>query len=572
MNTQKEFIGIDFASYNRKSSEQDERQALSIESQIEQNNKTRDSYGINLKDEYIITESKSAKKSGTRPEFNKMIKNIEKGNIQGLIVWHTDRLSRNAGDAGKLIDLMDEGKLKFILSKQQTFRDTPGDKFFFSMLCSQAKMENDSKGENVKRGLVKKRKMGYLPGVAKIGYLNDHGEKGYRSTLVDKIRFPIIKKVFEMFLTGKYSVRELHRIATQKMGLTTFERKRMGGKPIKLSLFYKMLKDPFYAGFFFGKDDDENIVRWDVHKSVPRAINEKQHHTIIRMIRTKNNPRPSFYIDEFPYKKFMKCGNCGGSVTAERKVQIICDCKKKFSLKNKDRCPYCDKDIKSIKNKNILIYTYYHCCRKKDPTCKAKSVKETNVDNQIIEDHIKNLAISSSLKDWFMDSIVRIEHKEEKTGKAVDNSWLDKLEKLQNESERLLDTRIKGYIDEEEFSDKKAKIQIQIDVIKVKLGIKKEEKIDMKEIDKKFDILVEFEDIIKNGEFSEKLEALSTLGSNLTISEKKVITTRSLFYEYIEKGLLEAKNKNPWFEPKNYQVPQEQNASFETLCPTLLGR
>jgi DNA invertase Pin-like site-specific DNA recombinase len=169
----KEFIGLSFRSYNRKSSEQDERQALSIDSQIEQNQKTAENYGIKLTKDSIIKESKSAKKSSTRPEFMILIKEIRRGTVQGIIVWHPDRLSRNAGDAGTLIDLMDEEKLKVIITKQQVFRNTPSDKFFFSMLCSQAKMENDSKGENVKRGLVKKRKMGYPTGLAKIGYEND---------------------------------------------------------------------------------------------------------------------------------------------------------------------------------------------------------------------------------------------------------------------------------------------------------------------------------------------------------------------------------------------------------------
>jgi DNA invertase Pin-like site-specific DNA recombinase len=423
----KEFIGLSFRSYNRKSSEQDERQALSIDSQIEQNQKTAENYGIKLTKDSIIKESKSAKKSSTRPEFMILIKEIRRGTVQGIIVWHPDRLSRNAGDAGTLIDLMDEEKLKVIITKQQVFRNTPSDKFFFSMLCSQAKMENDSKGENVKRGLVKKRKMGYPTGLAKIGYENDGEEKGFKKIIEDKQRFPIVKKVFEMFLTEKYSVRELHRIATEKMGLNSVQRKKLGGKPIKLSLFYRMLEDPFYAGFFFGKDDDGNPVRWEVNNTVPRAITEKQHRKIITLMRRKGNPRPSVYTHEFPYKKFMRCGHCGGSMTAERKIQMICDCKHKFSLPNRTHCPKCEVEISKIKNGKTLIYTYYHCCKKKDPECPGKSIRESIVDEKVLADHVRNLAISESLRDWLINSMVILEQEERKAGKVVDESWNDKL-------------------------------------------------------------------------------------------------------------------------------------------------
>ncbi|QQS44711.1 recombinase family protein [Candidatus Roizmanbacteria bacterium] len=67
-----------------------------------------------------------------------------------MLTWHPDRLSRNAGDLGVIVDLMDQGKLKEIRTYSQTFRNTPNDKFLLMILCSQAKLENDNKGINVK--------------------------------------------------------------------------------------------------------------------------------------------------------------------------------------------------------------------------------------------------------------------------------------------------------------------------------------------------------------------------------------------------------------------------------------
>ena len=140
-NLQEEIKSITFRAYARKSSEQEERQALSISSQTEWIQKSIQDCGIALdENEDILTETKSAKKSYTRPVFGQLVEDIEKGKVQGIIAWHPDRLSRNAGDAGRLIDLFDEGKIKLIITNTQTFRNTPSDKFFFGMLCSQAKM------------------------------------------------------------------------------------------------------------------------------------------------------------------------------------------------------------------------------------------------------------------------------------------------------------------------------------------------------------------------------------------------------------------------------------------------
>ena len=54
---------------------------------------------------------------------------------------------------GSLVDLMDQKKLIHIQTYGQTFKNSPNEKFLLMILCSQAKLENDNKSINVKRGL-----------------------------------------------------------------------------------------------------------------------------------------------------------------------------------------------------------------------------------------------------------------------------------------------------------------------------------------------------------------------------------------------------------------------------------
>ncbi|TSC59595.1 MAG: resolvase domain-containing protein [Parcubacteria group bacterium LiPW_15] len=562
---------IEFAAYNRKSSEQDERQALSVESQVEKAVEVAERLSINLKDEYILRESKSAKKSGKRSIFEGVIKDIEKGRIQGIITWHADRLSRNAGDAGRLVDLMDEGKLKCIITYQQIFRNTPADKQMFTITCAQAKMENDNKGENVKRGLAKKRRMGYLPAMAKIGYMNDKGEKGFRKTLIDEQRFPLVKKLLEMFLTGKYSVRELHKIAVNEMGLTTVPRKRIGGKSIKLSALYRALKDPFYAGFFHGKDDEGIIRRYEVNESVPRMVTESQHRKILSLLRRPNMPRSWVYRNDFPYKKHLKCGDCGGSITAEKKVQMICkECRKKFSLGHKTACPKCGVRIKGPKSGKILNYEYYHCVKKKNPKCPGKNISESEINGFFVQNVVSRLAVSPALRDWCIDSIRVLERREEMYGGKIEENWMNRLQNVQEQRKRLVSAHINGLINKEEFERENDRIEEETATIEAKIGKKGHSTEDLRGIEKKFDLLTEIRDIIENGSSEEKMEALSILGSNLTLTKKKLSVTNDFFCSTLEKYFDVAKSKNPRFEPEKTPANKDETEVFASVRPTML--
>jgi len=142
---------IKYVLYARKSTESDEQQALSIDSQVKEMTAIAERLKLNVV--AIKRESHSAKASGQRPVFKELLEEINKGIYNGILTWAPDRLSRNAGDLGTVVDLMDEKKLIHIQTFGQTFSNSPNEKFLLMILCSQAKLENDNKSINVKRGL-----------------------------------------------------------------------------------------------------------------------------------------------------------------------------------------------------------------------------------------------------------------------------------------------------------------------------------------------------------------------------------------------------------------------------------
>ena len=109
-------------------------------------------------------ETKSAKKPG-RDVFEKMISGIEKGEAMGILAWHPDRLARNAVDAGKIIHLLDTGKLETLKFPTFWFEKTPQGLFMLSIAFGQSKYYIDNLSENIKRGLRQKLRNGVYPGL-----------------------------------------------------------------------------------------------------------------------------------------------------------------------------------------------------------------------------------------------------------------------------------------------------------------------------------------------------------------------------------------------------------------------
>ena len=94
--------------YARKSTDEDDKQLLSIEAQLEELREHAAREKLEVVREFV--EKRTAKEPG-RPIFNDMIRRVEKGEADALLAWHPDRLARNSVDGGRVIWLVDTGKL-----------------------------------------------------------------------------------------------------------------------------------------------------------------------------------------------------------------------------------------------------------------------------------------------------------------------------------------------------------------------------------------------------------------------------------------------------------------------------
>lgn len=295
----------------------------------------------------IRREAHSAKASGQRPVFNEILEDLKRERFNGILTWAPDRLARNAGDLGQMVDLIDQGLLNEIRTYGQHFSNSPGDKFLLMILCSQAKLENDNKSINVKRGLKTRVEMGLWPGPATTGYLKDNRLDHKCESIIDPDRAPIIKQMYEKVAYEKWSGRKLYHWLKFDINFKT----AAGNKNLSLGNIYLILQNPFYYGSF---EYPKNSGNWYKGKHEPIVTKELfdlvQAQVKSQIVRSESK--------EFAFTRLMTCGLCGSGITADEK-------------------------FKKQKNGNIHRHVYYGCTKVRDKNCKCGYINEIDLIKQL---------------------------------------------------------------------------------------------------------------------------------------------------------------------------------------------
>src|SRR3990167_8534400 len=296
---------VKYVLYSRKSSESEERQILSIDSQIKEMLQLAEKEGLDVVE--IKRESHSAKEAGQRPIFNEIVEEIRQGKYNGILTWAPDRIFRNAGDLGEIVGLMNAKLLVEIRTYGQKFTNNPNEKFMLLLLGGTAKLENDNRGINVKRGLRTRCEMGLWAGTAPLGYLNQGLMDKKCQVIIDSLRAPVIKKMFETVAHEHYSGRKISNWLKFELNFHT-----RGNKPLTLSGVYRILDNTFYYVPFEYPRESGNWYQGKHQPLIDQELFEKAQAQLKRDNIQRENK-------EFSFTKLFSCGYCGSSICAEEK-------------------------------------------------------------------------------------------------------------------------------------------------------------------------------------------------------------------------------------------------------------
>ena len=389
--------------YTRKSTDSEERQVLSIEAQLAELKE----FAAKEKLEIVasLCEAKTAKEPG-RTVFGEMLARIEKGEAQGILAWHPDRLARNSIDGGKIIYLLDTGKIKDLKFPTFWFDSTPQGKFMMNIAFGQSKYYIDNLSENIKRGQRAKLRKGIWPNFAPLGYLNNHRTK---TIDIDKEKAPLVRKAFEIYATGEYTLKALAKVLDQA-GLRSYK-----GNVLSVSCVQRLLQNPIYYGVF--------SFNGEIYDGTHEPIISKTLFDSVQQVMSNRGKKKRKRKHEFAFSGLMRCGNCDCLITAEKQKG----------------------------------HHYYRCTKKKQP-CYEKYLREEDLVEQM-----KAIIQKVSLPDdWANNMLAEIdkeqEQAKEETKVFVQNLQAKKTE-IEAKAENLLDLFIGGKgIEPEEYQAKKQKL------------------------------------------------------------------------------------------------------------------
>ncbi len=508
-----------YFAYCRKSSEGEARQALSIPAQIDEIKRVfADTPDIEIIE--WLEEKMSAKAPG-RPIYAAMIKRIEKGEADGIVAWHPDRLARNSVDGGWIIHLLDRRVLKDLKFVSYTYEQSPQGMFMLQIMFGQSKYYVDALSVNVKRGMRKKIAMGWWANLAPVGYRND---RETNTIATDPERFALLRRAWELLLTGAYSVRQIHDKLNDEWGFRMPKRKKTGGGPMALSTLYKIFASPFYAGILDWYDE------WRPGTHEP-MITLEEYYRAQAILGRPSRPKPETHA--FAYTgSIIRCV-CGLSVTAEEKIKP-----------------------------SGRRYVYYHCTRRFRPRCCQPPVRV-----EVIEGYVRDLLRSIQLPEYIeravMEKLERsgseVQHQQEQQASSVNRS----LEQTRKELRALVDLRVRSMIDDGEYLERRHALQKEEMRLRQAAIQRAMEPPLWLELARSVILFRKYAaDWFSAGNLEDKRLVFQTVGSNCVLSDKILSIQAKNPFRHVEKpadclrlcAIVEALGTNPENEDENRTI------------------
>ena len=492
--------------YARKSSEDAGAQAKSLPDQINDCLDYAENKGIVVVE--TLRESRSAKVSGRRPVFAKMLKDLEAGKYDGILAWHPDRLARNSLETGMIVDMVDNGKIKDLKFPTLEFTNDSSGKLLLNIMFAMSKQYSEHLSESVHRSVDSNLAQGKSGGMPKWGY-NRSEITGYYEP--DE-NFDFVKRGFKMYLEG-HSQREIMEFWRRNdvHRMTKLTRKNKNIKRVNIydsdSTIGNVLSDPFYYGILV--QSGQKVDLREILPSFQPMITEDQFGLVqARRRKIKKIPVASVKAQGgkvfIPFRQFVRCGSCGRFMHVSRSKSRNGNSYLYFRCGNQD----CTREKKNVRVQIVLDDIYKT----------LDKMRFTKRDVEKIQDHLTDYIENRHNK--LIEEKLRINaaFKAKKRRQAeLAQSFMDLGKDTPAEAKRMVNEQL------EECREDISALQLERGEIEAKIFDPDQIQEILEELTNQLESL---SDKMKSGDSWQKDQLARNLFTNLEISNKNEVSYR----------------------------------------------
>jgi len=385
--------------------------------------------------EEFVDRGESAR-SARRPELQRMLTYIADNPINLCVVHKVDRLARNRVDDVEINVALTRAGVTLV-SCSENIDETPSGILLHGIMSSIAEFYSRNLASEVNKGLIQKAKNGGTPFRPPIGYrpvrLFDEGRE-MRSVEIDPERGPLVKWAFDMYATGEWTTRTLLVEVTEK-GLASRPTPKRPSKPITVSAFQEMLRNPYYVGVI----EYRGVSYPGKHEPI---VDRQTFDEVQRLLEAKNFAGEKKRVHHHFLKGSIWCGCC--------ESRLI---------------------VTNAKSHTGRIYPYFVCIgRQRDPTsCTQRALSIDHVESAI-ESYYARVELSRDLRlqteQVILEQIAALRETD-----VVDRQRLvTRQRRLLDERAKLLEAHYAGAIPLDLLKTEQNRIGSELDTIEQRLS------------------------------------------------------------------------------------------------------
>lgn len=366
----------------------------------------------------VFTEKGESAKTQDRTELKNLIRfcSENRKNIDAIIIWKIDRLTRDVGDYHNLQALFAKLNIKILYARENN-GDSAVDKLTRNMMSVLAQFENDQKSERVSAGMKEAFLQGHWMWKAPVGYIMQNG-----NIEPDPATAHHVQKVFKLFATGMYQQVDIIKIMEKD------------GFKMNTNMICRMLKNPLYKGYMYKKEWFEEPIRGLFEP----LVSETEFQKVQNLLNGKkplitgykrNNPL-------YPLRQFITCPNCNQPLTGSK------------SRGRKER------------------YPYYHCYNK---DCSISyNIGIDRIHDEFIN-YLKIIKPEDNLINLFKAAVSNVFKEKKKSELDAIDKITQQIDKCKLRKTRLIDLKLDGGITQEDYELKTAQLTEELTELELKI-------------------------------------------------------------------------------------------------------